>query len=81
MPNVSLTDPINLYVKHQMESGVYTNLSEATRAAFREKMEREGAWEYFSLQARLVAATEAAERGEFRAFDPAEFEPEAFEDR
>jgi antitoxin ParD1/3/4 len=43
MPNIHLTDTMQEYVKGQIQSGAYANLSEVVRASIRLLMEKEGA--------------------------------------
>ena len=78
MPNVHLTAAMEEYVKGQIRSGAYANLSEVVRAGIRMLMERDGARQFYALKADLEGAVREAEAGEFAEFDPATYEPEAF---
>jgi len=75
MPNVHLTEPMQDYVKRQLQSGAYANLSEVVRAGMRLLMEKDGAREFYKLKTDLEAADAAVNAGDFGAFDPQEFEP------
>ena len=77
MPNVHLTAPMEAYVKRQIESGAYANLSEVVRAGIRLLMERDGARQFYALKAELEHAVREAEAGAFDDFDPDDFDPEA----
>ena len=78
MPNVHLTAAMEDYVKGQIRSGAYANLSQVVRAGVRMLMERDGARQFYALKADLEAAVRDAEPGEFAEFDSATYEPEAF---
>ena len=78
MPNVHLTAAMEDYVKGQIRSGAYANLSEVVRAGIRMLMERDGARQFYALKAELEGALREAETGEVAEFDPATYEPEAF---
>ncbi len=77
MPNVHLTGPMEAYIKGQIDSGAYANLSEVVRAGIRLLMERDGARQFYALKAELQHAVREAEAGEFDDFDPEAFDPEA----
>lgn len=81
MPNVHLTAPMEAYIKGQIESGSYANLSEVVRAGLRLLMERDGARQFYALKAELEHAVREAEAGEFDDFDPDDFDPEAYRRR
>ncbi len=78
MPNVSFTEPMEEYVQKQIKTGSYANVSEVVRAGMRLLMEKDGAKQFYGLKADLEMAVADAEGGEFAAFDPKAFEPEAF---
>ena len=78
MPNVHLTAPMEDYIKGQIESGAYANLSEVVRAGIRLLMERDGARHFYALKTELEHAVREAEAGEFDDFDPEAFDPEAY---
>jgi len=78
MPNVSLTGQMEKYVQKQLDAGAYANVSEVVRAGIRLLMEKDGARQFYALKADLEAAVMDAEEGNFSAFDPREYEPEAF---
>lgn len=80
MPNIHLTDTMQEYVKGQIQSGAYANLSEVVRAGIRLLMEKEGARQFYALRADLEAAVLDAEAGNIEPFDPREFEPSAFKE-
>lgn len=69
------------YVRGQIESGAYANLSEVVRAGIRLLMERDGARQFYALKAQLEHAVREAEEGEFDDFDPDDFDPEAYRRR
>ena len=77
MPNVHLTAAMEAYVKGQIRSGAYANLSKVVRAGIRMLMERDGAREFHALKADLEAALRDAEAGAFTEFDPRAYEPDA----
>ena len=77
MPNVHLTQPMDAYVRGQIKSGAYANLSEVVRAGIRLLMERDGARQFYALKADLEEAVREAEAGNFETFDPKAFEPDA----
>ena len=77
MPNIHLTAPMEAYIKGQIESGAYANLSEVVRAGIRLLMERDGARQFYALKGELEHAVREAEAGEFDDFDPEAFDPEA----
>ena len=77
MPNVHLTQPMDAYVRGQIKSGAYANLSEVVRAGIRLLMERDGARQFYALKADLEEAVREAEAGKFETFDPKAFEPDA----
>ena len=77
MPNVHLTAPMEAYVRGQIESGAYANLSEVVRAGVRLLMERDGARQFYALKADLEEAVREAETGAFADFDPVAYEPDA----
>lgn len=79
MPNVHLTEPMDAYVRAQIRSGAYANLSEVVRAGIRLLMERDGARRFYALKADLEQAVREAESGAFSDFDPRAYEPDAFE--
>ena len=78
MPNVHLTAAMEDYVKGQIRSGAYANLSEIVQAGIRMLMERDGARQLHALRADLEAAVRDAESGAFTEFDPGAYEPGAF---
>ena len=78
MPNVHLTGPMEAYVRGQIESGAYANVSEVVRAGIRLLMEREGARQFYVLKADLEHAVRDAETGAFSTFDPRAYEPDAY---
>lgn len=78
MPNVHLTEPMAAYIKGQIESGAYANLSEVVRAGIRLLMERDGARQFYALKAELEHAVRDAEAGAFDEFDPRAYEPDAY---
>lgn len=78
MPNIHLTEPMKNYVKGQIDSGAYANLSEVVRAGIRLLMEKDGARQFYALKSDLEEALQAAENGELEDFDPVAFEPDAF---
>jgi len=80
MPNVHLTEPMQLYAEGQIKSGAYANLSEVVRAGIRLLMEKDGARQFYALKADLERATVDAEAGGFDVFDARAFEPDAFKD-
>ena len=77
MPNVHLTRQMESYVRGQIGSGAYANLSEVVRAGIRLLMERDGARQFYGLKADLEEAVREAEAGGFSDFDPIAYEPEA----
>ena len=79
MPNVHLTGPMEAYIRGQISSGAYANLSEVVRAGIRLLMERDGARQFYALKADLEQAAREAEGGAFSDFDPRAYEPDAFE--
>ena len=79
MPNVHLTASMQDYVRGQIKSGAYANLSEVVRAGIRLLMEKEGAWQFYALKADLEQASSRAEAGAFAPFDAQAFEPKAVE--
>lgn len=78
MPNVRLTGPMESYVRGQVESGAYTDMSEVVRAGIRLLMERDGARQFYALKAELERAKGDAETGAFADFDPRAYEPDAY---
>ena len=78
MPNVHLTAAMEDYVKGQIRSGAYANLSEVLRAGIRMLMERDGARQFYALRADLEEAVREAAAGGFTEFDPGAYEPDAF---
>ena len=80
MPNIHLTDPMQEYVKGQIASGAYANLSEVVRAGIRLLMEKDGARQFYALKADLEQASTEAQGGAFDVFDAKGFEPDAFRD-
>lgn len=78
MPNVRLTGPMESYVRGQVESGAYTDMSEVVRAGIRLLMERDGARQFYALKAELEHAKRDAETGAFADFDPCAYEPDAY---
>ena len=78
MPNVHLTAPMEAYIKGQIDSGAYANLSEVVRAGIRMLMERDGARQFYALKANLEHAMHDAEAGAFNDFDPRAYEPDAY---
>lgn len=79
MPNVHLTRPMETYIRGQISSGAYANISEVVRAGIRLLMERDGARQFYALKAELEQAVREAESGAFSDFDPQAHEPAAFE--
>ncbi len=53
MPNVHLTESMHDYVRKQIQSGAYANLSEVVRAGIRLLMDKDGARQYYALKADL----------------------------
>lgn len=80
MPNIHLTEPMQEYVKGQIASGAYANLSEVVRAGIRLLMEKDGARQFYALKADLEHASAQAHAGAFDVFDAKAFEPNAFHD-
>ncbi len=78
MPNIHLTAPMEAYIKGQIESGAYANLSEVVRAGLRLLMDRDGARQFYALKADLEHAVGDAETGAFDEFDPRAYEPDAY---
>ena len=78
MPNIHLTGPMQEYVRGQIASGAYANLSEVVRAGIRLLMEKDGARQFYVLKAELEAARAEAEGGMFEAFDAHAFESDAW---
>ena len=76
MPNVHLTGPMEAYVRGQIDSGAYANLSEVVRAGLRLLMERDGARQFYRLKTDLEEAVREAEAGGFTDFDPVAYEPD-----
>ena len=76
MPNVHLTALMEAYIKGQIESGAYANMSEVVQAGLRLLMEREGARQFYALKADLEHAVRQAEAGEFDDFDSRAYEPD-----
>ena len=79
MPNVHLTEQMEAYVRGQIKSGAYANLSEVVRAGIRLLMERDGARQFYALKADLEEAVHEAEAGGFEEFDALAYEPDAAE--
>ena len=79
MPNVHLTEQMETYVRGQIRSGAYANLSEVVRAGIRLLMERDGARQFYALKSELEEAVRDAEAGEFEEFDALAYEPDAAE--
>ena len=77
MPNVHLTEQMESYVRGQIQSGAYANLSEVVRTGIRLLMERDGARQFYALKADLEEAVREAEAGGFEEFDPLTYEPDA----
>lgn len=67
------------YVRGQISSGAYTNLSEVVRAGLRLLMERDGARQFYLLKADLEQAARDAESGAFSDCNPRAYEQDAFE--
>lgn len=78
MPNIHLTAPMQEYVRGQLASGAYANLSEVVRAGIRLLMEKDGARQFYALKAELEHASTEAQAGHWSEFDPAAYEPDAF---
>ena len=78
MPDVHLTGPMEAYVRGQIESGAYADMSEVVRAGIRLLMERDGARRFYALKADLEHAMRDAETGAFADFDPRAYEPDAY---
>ncbi len=78
MPNVHLTKPMEAYVRGQIKSGTYANMSEVVRAGIRLLMVRDGARQFYALKADLEYAVRDAETGEFADFDPRAYELDAY---
>ena len=66
------------YVRGQIASGAYANLSEVVRAGIRLLMEKDGARQFYALKTGLEVARAEAEGGVFETFDPRTFEPDAW---
>lgn len=79
MPNIHLTGPMQEYVRGQIASGAYANLSEVVRAGLRLLMEKDGARQFYALKTDLERAVADAEAGHLEPFDAYAFEPEALE--
>ena len=77
MPNVHLTQPMDAFVRSQINSGAYANVSEVVRAGIRLLMDRDGARQFYALKANLEEAVREAEAGGFEGFDPQAYEPDA----
>lgn len=77
MPNVHLTQPMEAYVRNQIRSGAYANVSEVVRAGVRMLMERDGARQFYALKEDLEEAVREAEAGGFEEFDPKVYEPDS----
>ena len=77
MPNVHLTRPMDAFVRTQIKSGAYANVSEVVRAGIRLLMDRDGARQFYALKANLEEAVREAEAGGFEDFDPQAYEPGA----
>ncbi len=77
MPNVHLTQPMDAFVRTQINSGAYANVSEVVRAGIRLLMDRDGARQFYALKANLEEAVREAEAGGFEDFDPQAYEPDA----
>ena len=77
MPNVHLTQPMDAFVRSQIKSGAYANVSEVVRAGIRLLMDRDGARQFYALKANLEEAVREAEAGGFEDFDPQAYEPDA----
>ena len=77
MPKARLTEPMEAYVRDQIESGAYADPSEVARAGSRLLMERDGARRFHRLKADLEEAVREAEAGGFADFDPGAYEPDA----
>ena len=77
MPNVHLTRPMDAFVRSQIKSGAYANVSEVVRAGIRLLMDRDGARQFYALKANLEEAVREAEAGGFEDFDPQAYEPDA----
>ena len=77
MPNVHLTQPMDAFVRTQIKSGAYANVSEVVRAGIRLLMDRDGARQFYALKANLAEAVREAEAGGFEDFDPQAYEPDA----
>lgn len=71
MPNVHLTEQMETYIRDQIKSGSFANLSEVVRAGMRLLMERDNAHQFYALKADL----EEAEAGQFDVFDFWAYEP------
>ena len=80
MPNVHLTEPMRDYVRKQIKSGTYANLSEVVRAGIRLLMDKDGARQFYALKTELEQAVSEADAGAFASFDARAFEPDAFEE-
>ncbi len=80
MPNVHLTEPMRDYVRKQIKSGTYANLSEVVRAGIRLLMDKDGARQFYALKTELEQAVSEADAGAFSSFDAQAFEPDAFEE-
>ena len=78
MPNVHLTRSMEAYIRRQISSGSYANLSEAAGAGISLLMERDRACQFYALKAELEEAVRDAENGAFSEFDPRAYEPDAF---
>ena len=78
VPKIYLTEQMQSYVKLQIKSGAYANLSEVVHAGIRLLMEKDGARQFYALKVNLEQATAEAEAGAFAPFDARAFEPDAF---
>jgi antitoxin ParD1/3/4 len=68
MPNVLLTAPMQEYVRRQIASGAYANLSEVVRAGVRLLMEKDGP-RFDAFKADVQSARAEVPAGEHEVFD------------
>ncbi len=77
--NVSLSPQFESYIKHQLDSGKYSNASEVIREALRLKIQQDELYQV-KLEALRAAITEGELSGESSSFDIHEIMQEARKD-
>lgn len=77
--NVSLSPQFESYIKHQLDSGKYSNASEVIREALRLKIQQDELYQV-KLEALRAAITEGELSGESSYFDIHEIMQEARKD-